>query len=300
MYPEQMFPVYMHSPDGRIYVQQVYAGYGMFGGKDLYVLVAELNHRAVSFADYDREVGYELTGGIDRSAPDADAAAADLLFPVLSTSAEQPAAHYFRVPPTRDLLAGHALVEKPATEDLTYGMIDVPMSSATDAKNGVYAVPENMHEWLAAHAEHGACLYYMNLDFAAHIAWLSASDIYAHEAEGVAVLYREIRDELTDDAFETRRREFLALRSRIRHVHRDMEAMRESVRRRLKIEYDDIGELEQEGRLRSANQKRTDARELRRRTNVTLGAKRREIQRLKRELHAMGHTLGMHDEHVDF
>lgn len=37
------FPVVMIAPDGRRWVEKDYDGYGRFGGKDIYELVAELN-----------------------------------------------------------------------------------------------------------------------------------------------------------------------------------------------------------------------------------------------------------------
>ena len=40
---EPMFTVYMVTEDGRTWVEQNYEGYGNFGGKDIYELIAELN-----------------------------------------------------------------------------------------------------------------------------------------------------------------------------------------------------------------------------------------------------------------
>lgn len=37
------FRVYMIAPDGRRWVEEDYEGYGVFGGKDIFELVAELN-----------------------------------------------------------------------------------------------------------------------------------------------------------------------------------------------------------------------------------------------------------------
>ena len=37
------FPVHMITEDGRIFTENNYEGYGVFGGKDLYVLAAEMN-----------------------------------------------------------------------------------------------------------------------------------------------------------------------------------------------------------------------------------------------------------------
>jgi len=40
---EHKFVVYMHSPDGSVWAEKDYEGYGVFGGKDYYELLAELN-----------------------------------------------------------------------------------------------------------------------------------------------------------------------------------------------------------------------------------------------------------------
>ena len=38
-----VFLVYMHAPDGKVWAEPAYGGYGIFGGKDIFVLLAELN-----------------------------------------------------------------------------------------------------------------------------------------------------------------------------------------------------------------------------------------------------------------
>lgn len=48
------FTVYMHSPDGRKWKDTEYMGYGVFGGKDYYKVMAEINGL------YDREDAIEL------------------------------------------------------------------------------------------------------------------------------------------------------------------------------------------------------------------------------------------------
>ncbi len=40
---EDLFTVYMHAPDGRRWEEKNYAGLGIFGGKDYWQLLAELN-----------------------------------------------------------------------------------------------------------------------------------------------------------------------------------------------------------------------------------------------------------------
>ena len=37
------FPVHMITEDGQIFTENDYNGYGVFGGKDIYVLIAEMN-----------------------------------------------------------------------------------------------------------------------------------------------------------------------------------------------------------------------------------------------------------------
>ena len=40
---EETFPVVLIAPDGRKWIEESYEGYGVFGGKDIYELIAELN-----------------------------------------------------------------------------------------------------------------------------------------------------------------------------------------------------------------------------------------------------------------
>lgn len=49
------FPVYMHDDKGNVYLEMEYDGYGVFGGVDYYVLLAQMNgledrEQAISFA----------------------------------------------------------------------------------------------------------------------------------------------------------------------------------------------------------------------------------------------------------
>jgi len=49
------FDVYMITPDGRVFHELEYEGYGVFGGKDFYELLAELNGK-----ESDRAVGIDV------------------------------------------------------------------------------------------------------------------------------------------------------------------------------------------------------------------------------------------------
>jgi len=49
------FDVYMITPDGRVFHETEYDGYGEFGGKDFYELLAELNGK-----ESDRIVGIDV------------------------------------------------------------------------------------------------------------------------------------------------------------------------------------------------------------------------------------------------
>lgn len=40
---KETFTVYMATEDGRVWVEDQYEGYGVFGGKDIYELIAEMN-----------------------------------------------------------------------------------------------------------------------------------------------------------------------------------------------------------------------------------------------------------------
>jgi hypothetical protein len=52
---ELTFDVYMITPDGRVFHEAHYDGYGEFGGKDFYELLAELNGK-----ESERSVGIEI------------------------------------------------------------------------------------------------------------------------------------------------------------------------------------------------------------------------------------------------
>lgn len=49
------FPVYMITEDGQIFEERDYDGYGVFGGKDIYVLIAEMNGHKGKDDDETRE-----------------------------------------------------------------------------------------------------------------------------------------------------------------------------------------------------------------------------------------------------
>ena len=50
------FTVYMKTEDGRVWKEDNYEGYGVFGGKDFYVLIAELNWDKIEEKDKARGV----------------------------------------------------------------------------------------------------------------------------------------------------------------------------------------------------------------------------------------------------
>ena len=52
------FTVYMLAPDGRIWKEEAYEGYGEFGGKDYYELLAELNGQEGRNAGIKLALGY--------------------------------------------------------------------------------------------------------------------------------------------------------------------------------------------------------------------------------------------------
>lgn len=56
------FTVYMTAPDGRQWREDDYKGYGLFGGKDIYALIAELNcpDDCLGSDDEDRSLGINL------------------------------------------------------------------------------------------------------------------------------------------------------------------------------------------------------------------------------------------------
>jgi hypothetical protein len=57
-----VFTVYMLAPDGRVWEEDDYEGYGMFGGKDYYELMAEINGQKS-----DRSNGIDLEYGKDQN-----------------------------------------------------------------------------------------------------------------------------------------------------------------------------------------------------------------------------------------
>ena len=57
------FPVYMIAPDGRVFEEKDYEGNGVFGDKDIYALIAEINQPedCNGQTDHDRHLGLLLT-----------------------------------------------------------------------------------------------------------------------------------------------------------------------------------------------------------------------------------------------
>jgi len=50
------FPVYMATEDGQIFEETEYDGYGVFGGKDIYILIAELNNIVPNGTEEDKRM----------------------------------------------------------------------------------------------------------------------------------------------------------------------------------------------------------------------------------------------------
>lgn len=57
---KETFTVYMHDHEGRIYTEENYEGYGVFGGKDYYVLVAEMNGNTEGSDEEKRSLGVTI------------------------------------------------------------------------------------------------------------------------------------------------------------------------------------------------------------------------------------------------
>lgn len=80
----EVFPVYMVNPKtGESYKEDAYDGYGVFGGKDFYCLLAELNKEKIGGVDWGnmdavREAGIELAFKNSPSGENPNA-----LFPIL-------------------------------------------------------------------------------------------------------------------------------------------------------------------------------------------------------------------------
>lgn len=56
----EVFPVYMSDTKGNIYTENEYEGYGVFGGVDIYELLAEMNGLKIS---RDEAIGLWFQGG---------------------------------------------------------------------------------------------------------------------------------------------------------------------------------------------------------------------------------------------
>ena len=90
--PENTLPfVYMHDNKGNKWLEKDYEGYGVFGGKDYYELLDQMNG-----GDGDR------SRGIDLAFDDAAVAAGKVLFPALTVSATLPSYHSFNEAPKDD------------------------------------------------------------------------------------------------------------------------------------------------------------------------------------------------------
>ncbi len=57
------FTVHMITRDGQVFTENNYEGYGVFGGKDIFVLVAELNGQPTGTADEIRNIGHGIYWG---------------------------------------------------------------------------------------------------------------------------------------------------------------------------------------------------------------------------------------------
>jgi len=69
-YGVKIFTVYMLAPDGRKWKEEAYEGYGEFGGKDIYTLVAELNGYSGNNEDKLRTIGIDITHGENNESGD--------------------------------------------------------------------------------------------------------------------------------------------------------------------------------------------------------------------------------------
>ena len=83
--------VYMHDNKGNKWLEKNYEGYGVFGGKDYYELLDQMNG-----GDGDR------SRGIDLAFNDEAVAAGKVLFPALTVSATLPSYHSFNEEPKND------------------------------------------------------------------------------------------------------------------------------------------------------------------------------------------------------
>jgi hypothetical protein len=87
---ELTFDVYMITPDGRVFHEAHYDGYGEFGGKDFYELLAELNGK-----ESERSVGIEIAFNDSPSGDDT----AGVIYPKLVEHiSEDVVAQYKRLP----------------------------------------------------------------------------------------------------------------------------------------------------------------------------------------------------------
>lgn len=57
-------PVYMKDDKGHVWVEKDYEGYGVFGSKDYYALVAEMNGKGTGNEDTDRDIGINLIADV--------------------------------------------------------------------------------------------------------------------------------------------------------------------------------------------------------------------------------------------
>lgn len=84
------FCVYMITPDGRVFQELEYEGYGVFGGKDFYELLAELNGK-----ESDRMVGIDVAFNDNPSGDDTPG----VIYPKLVEHiSEDVVAQYKRLP----------------------------------------------------------------------------------------------------------------------------------------------------------------------------------------------------------
>ena len=59
---EALTTAYLHDDKGNVWKETKYEGYGVFGGKDYYQLLAEMNGKGTGDLDKDRSIGISMSG----------------------------------------------------------------------------------------------------------------------------------------------------------------------------------------------------------------------------------------------
>ena len=109
------FQVHMITPDGRVFTERDYEGYGVFGGKDFYELLAELNG-----LPSDRHAGIDLAFKNNGSGDDTPG----VIYPKLVEDLDDDVAYQYKCIPNSESCPDQGFFYSDDEEDDDWGYSD--------------------------------------------------------------------------------------------------------------------------------------------------------------------------------